>query len=128
MYLALAPCETLESGQAGRLLRALARSFHQALGQDQDEEVGFYAVRSLSCLVRHVGTDDLPLYQPLVGPIIDFVVRLVSSGSQERAVEAMEVFDELFESEVTIVVPHIRPIVELSLRIAAQEDLVKYLD
>ena len=35
----------------------------------------------------------------------------------------MEVFDELIESEVAVVVPHIKPIIELCLIIAAQESL-----
>jgi hypothetical protein len=40
-----------------------------------------------------------------------------------QATEAMEIFDELFESEVAIVVPHLKPIVDLCMKIAAEEKL-----
>ena len=40
-----------------------------------------------------------------------------------RACEAMELFDDLMESEVTIVVPYIKPIIELMMTVAAEKQL-----
>lgn len=42
---------------------------------------------------------------------------------EERACEAMDVFEELFESEVAIVVPHIKPVINLNMKIASGENL-----
>ncbi len=120
MYLLSVLCDGLGE-QSKLLLRHFSKAFQLGLHSDQ-EDVAFYAVKALTSLVRHVGSDDLSLFQPLLGPIIELVGKLVGSN-EERAAEAMEVFDELFESEVAIVVPHIRPIVDLSLKIAANDSL-----
>ena len=42
-----------------------------------------------------------------------------SPEPEEKAATAMEIYDDLFESEVSIVVPHIKPIVEMCMVIAA---------
>ena len=42
---------------------------------------------------------------------------------QEQACEALEIFDELMETEVAIVLPHIKSIIEFCLEIAANEKL-----
>ncbi len=54
MYLASVLCEALGDQGARHLLRTFGRSFHQALRGDQPEEMGFYAVRALTSLVRDV--------------------------------------------------------------------------
>ena len=42
---------------------------------------------------------------------------------KEQACEALEIFDELMETEVAIVLPHIKSIIEFCLEIAANEKL-----
>lgn len=44
-------------------------------------------------------------------------------SAQSQASEAMEVFNELMESEVSIIVPHIADIVRLCLEVGAAECL-----
>ena len=73
-------------------------------------------------MIRHVGTDELRVFQSLVPPVIGVIKNLLGHD-EEKASQAMEVFDELIESEVAVVVPHIKPIIELCLIIAAQESL-----
>ena len=73
-------------------------------------------------LTRYIGTDELPVFQTLIAPMLQVVKNLVSHD-ETKACEAMEVFDELIESEVPIVVPHIKPIIEMCLVIAAQDSL-----
>lgn len=70
-------------------------------------------------LVPFIGSEELRLFQPLVGCVTNFIRRLIDSGAEEKAATAMEIYDELFESEVAIVVPHIKPIIEMCLVIAA---------
>ena len=94
---------------------------HKSL-TDDELEIGFYATRAMTHMIRNVGTEELHVFQNLVPPMIQMIKNLVSHD-EERACEAMEVFDELIECEVTIIVPHIKPIIELSLLIAAQDTL-----
>ena len=42
---------------------------------------------------------------------------------QEHATAALDIFDELIESEVGIVIPHIKSVVDLCLALAAQPNL-----
>lgn len=49
----------------------------------------------------------------MVGSVTSFIRRLIEAGAEEKAAEAMEIYDELFESEVAIVMPHIKPIIEM---------------
>jgi hypothetical protein len=97
--------------------------FHRSIADDTCLEVGFYAVRSITHLVVHAGSDQLHAFQNLVPPVIGLVERLLAAGQEEQAREAMDLFDELFESELAIVVPHIKPIVSLSLKISAEASL-----
>ena len=61
----------------------------------------------------HFSSEELRIYQPLVGSVTSFIRRLIEAGAEEKAAEAMEIYDELFESEVAIVMPHIKPIIEM---------------
>lgn len=61
-------------------------------------------------------------FQLLLPAAIGLIAKLVTEN-QERAVEAMEIFDELFECEVALVVPHIKPIVDLCLHVAETKSL-----
>ena len=63
-------------------------------------------------------SEELRIYQPLVGSVTNYIRRLVEIGAEDKAAEAMEIYDELFESEVTIVLPHIKPIIEMCMIIA----------
>ena len=76
-------------------------------------------MRTLTHLTPHVGTDAQPAFRPLVPLAVEAMPALIAAD-QDKAAEAMELFDELFESEVAVVVPHIRPIVELCLRVAGE--------
>ena len=39
---------------------------------------------------------------------------------QEKACEALELFDELLETEVTIIVPHLKPFLQFCLQVTTQ--------
>ena len=97
--------------------------FHRSIANDTCLEVGFYAVRSVTHLVIYAGSDQLNAFQNLVPPVMSLIERLLLAGQEEQAREAMDLFDELFDSELAIVVPHIKPIVAMSLKIAAEKSL-----
>ena len=57
---------------------------HRAIADDACLEVGFYAVRAVTHLVLHAGTDQLKAFQNLVLPVIGLVERLLAAGQEEK--------------------------------------------
>ena len=62
------------------------------------------------------------MFQQLIPPVLTKIESL-AGADQDKAVSAIDIFDELIESEVTIVVPHIKPMVELCIRLAQNQQL-----
>ncbi|KAJ4431592.1 hypothetical protein ANN_20191, partial [Periplaneta americana] len=56
-------------------------------------------------------------------PRVMQAVRALSVTDEERAVEAMELFDDLVESAIAVIVPHIKPLVEMCLEFASNKTL-----
>ena len=65
--------------------------------------------------VQRTGSDEVNLFQQLV-PAVLVKIEQIAAADQEKAVIAIDIFDELIESEVSVVVPHIKPMVEVCLR------------
>merc|ERR1719369_2019835 len=61
------------------------------------------------------------MFQQLI-PAVLVKIEQIAAVDQDKAVTAIDIFDELIESEVAIVVPHIKPIVELCLRFAQDKE------
>ena len=47
----------------------------------------------------------------------------LAKHNEERATEALDIFDDLIECEVGVVIPHIKPMVELCIALAAEASL-----
>ena len=54
--------------------------------------------------------------------MIQFSIK-VNSFTQDKACDAMEIFDELVESEVSIVTPHLKTLVEFCLQVCRMFDI-----
>jgi hypothetical protein len=67
--------------------------------------------------VQRTGSHKVNLFQQLV-PAVLVKIEQIAAADQEKAVIAIDIFDELIESEVSVVVPHIKPMVEVCLRLA----------
>lgn len=89
---------------------------------DPELEVAFYTVVTLTHLVRRTGSDEVAMFQQLIPTVLQKIEAL-AGVDQDKAATAIDIFDELIESEVTIVVPHIKPMVELCIRLAQNQDL-----
>merc|ERR1719452_38116 len=50
-------------------------------------------------------------------------IEAIAAVDQDKAVIAADIFDELIESEVSIVVPHIKPIVEFCIKVVSNQEL-----
>merc|ERR1719309_854184 len=89
--------------------------------QDSELEVCFYTIVAMTHFVQRTSSDEVVLFQQLV-PAILSKVEAIAAVDQDKAVTAVDIFDELIESEVAIVVPHIKPMVELCLKFAQDKD------
>ncbi|KAJ7385022.1 Importin 4 [Desmophyllum pertusum] len=74
--------------------------------------------RHWTCLIECVGTEEIPLVRPLIPKVVGFINQILTID-EDKACDAMEIFDELVESEVSIVTPHLKTLVEFCLQIAS---------
>ncbi|XP_077982824.1 importin-4-like [Glandiceps talaboti] len=103
-------------------LRSLLSLFSTLLEDKESRTVPFHTIKTMTALVEYVGSDDVPVVRPLIPKVLP-VVRDLILQDEDQACEALELFDELVECEVTIVVPHIKVLVEFCLEIGANSNL-----
>uniref|UniRef100_A0A672T5S6 Importin 4 n=1 Tax=Sinocyclocheilus grahami TaxID=75366 RepID=A0A672T5S6_SINGR len=82
----------------------------------------YYCILTLTAITAYTGTEEMNLMRSLIPKLLIALKHLIQAD-QDHASEAMEVFDELMESEVSIVVPHIAEIVRFCLEISADVSL-----
>ncbi|KAI4900020.1 hypothetical protein NFI96_023285 [Prochilodus magdalenae] len=82
----------------------------------------YYCILTLTAITAFTGTEEMNLMRSLIPRLITALKHLIQAD-QNQASEAMEVFDELMESEVSIVVPHIAEIVHFCLEVSADISL-----
>ena len=105
---------------AGEQVKANLRDFlglFKKTLQDTEIEVCFHTIVALTFFVCQTSSDEVTLFQQLI-PAVLVKIEQMAAVDQDKAVVAIDIFDELIESEVAIVVPHIKPMVELCLRLA----------
>ncbi|XP_051883850.1 importin-4 [Pristis pectinata] len=105
-----------------RHFRELMRLFHQTLEDHSNPLVVFYTIQTLTAVVSYMGTDEMNMMRPVIPKLLVAIQTLIQHN-QDQASEAMEVFDELMESEVSIIVPYLSQIVHFCLEIAANPAL-----
>ena len=72
--------------------------------------------------VRRTSSEEVIMFQQIIPAVLQ-KIEMLASKDQDKATMAIDIFDELIESEVAIVVPHIKPMVELCLKLAAEPEL-----
>ncbi|TSL82486.1 Importin-4 [Bagarius yarrelli] len=82
----------------------------------------YYCILTLTAITAYTGTEEMHLMRSLIPKLLTALKHLIQAD-QDQASEAMEVFDELIESEVSIVVPHISEIVRFCLEVSANVSL-----
>ncbi|KAK7123905.1 hypothetical protein R3I93_022115 [Phoxinus phoxinus] len=82
----------------------------------------YYCILTLTSITTYTGTEEMNLVRSLIPKLLIALKRLIQAD-QDQASEAMEVLDELMESEVSIIVPHIAEIVQFCLEISADVSL-----
>ncbi|KAM9488712.1 importin-4 [Clarias gariepinus] len=82
----------------------------------------YYCILTLTAITAYTGTEEMNLMRSLIPQLLTALKHLIQAD-QDQASQAMEVFDELLESEVSIVVPHIAEIVRFCLEVSADVSL-----
>uniref|UniRef100_A0A8C5Q4J8 Importin 4 n=1 Tax=Leptobrachium leishanense TaxID=445787 RepID=A0A8C5Q4J8_9ANUR len=88
----------------------LIKLFQHALTDLQNAPVLFYTLQSLTSIVPEMSGNEMNLLRSLISKIITAIRQLIQSN-EVQACEAMEVFDELMEGEVSVVVHHLAEII-----------------
>ncbi|XP_063971757.1 importin-4-like isoform X1 [Lytechinus pictus] len=102
--------------------KGLFHMFDTMLVDTQSKNVPFYAVKTMTALVHYTGTDEIPLFRPLIPKVLAVIDELLVRD-EDQGCEAMEVFDELVECEVSIIVPHLKSVLEFCCQVASNGNL-----
>ncbi|XP_072306686.1 importin-4 [Eucyclogobius newberryi] len=82
----------------------------------------FYCILTITALTPYIGSEEMNQMRSMIPNLITALKPLIKSN-QDQASEAMEVFTELMESEVSIIVPHISAIVSFCLEVGTDTTL-----
>ena len=91
MFMASALCESAPEVIKNSYLTGFCKLFNKALTNTTDPDIGVYATQAMTNLVPVIGSEELRLFQPLVGIVTVFIGRLIEAGEEEKATTAMEV-------------------------------------
>ncbi|XP_050999084.1 importin-4 [Acomys russatus] len=97
--------------------RELLQLLVETLGEVGFPGVLFYSLRTLTALAPYLRTDDVPLARMLV-PKLVMAVRTLIPLDEVKACEALEALDELLESELPIITPHLSEVLTFCLEVA----------
>nr|XP_035116087.2 importin-4 isoform X2 [Callithrix jacchus] len=97
--------------------RELLQLLNETLGEVGSPGLLFYSLRTLTTMAPYLSTEDVPLAQMLVPKLIVAVQTLIPID-EAKACEALEALDELLESEVPIITPHLSKVLTFCLEVA----------
>ncbi|XP_034768784.2 importin-4 [Acipenser ruthenus] len=102
--------------------KQLLKLFGTTLEDHGNTNAMFYSIQTLSAMAAFLGAEELNLTRTLIPKLMVAIKHLIQAN-QVQASEAMEVFDELMENEMPIIVPHVSEVVQFCLEIAANTTL-----
>nr|CAD7413649.1 unnamed protein product [Timema poppensis] len=107
---------------ASSLVHMLANTLNQL--ENLSSPLSYYTLLTMIHIVPLVEGDQAlaNLFTQLMPRVMEAVRALVQTD-EDKAVEVMELFDDLVESVISVIVPHIKPLVEMCLMFAANKDL-----
>ncbi|XP_049421146.1 importin-4 [Epinephelus fuscoguttatus] len=82
----------------------------------------YYCILTLTAITAYTGTEEMNQMRSIIPSLIVALKHLIKAD-QDQASEAMEVFNELMESEVSIIVPHVTDIVRFCLEVGSDTTL-----
>lgn len=116
---------TVSSSAAEQLkphLVSLLQLLAEVINDNENKAVSFYAVKTVTELIFFIGDDEVKYVQGMLPRIIEVAKELIPVD-EDQACEVLEVFDEMLECEVAILVPHMKTVVDFCLEVAANTSL-----
>ncbi|XP_062847119.1 importin-4 isoform X2 [Trichomycterus rosablanca] len=102
--------------------KQLLQLFGSVLQDANNQSALYYCILTLTAIMAFTGMEEMNLMRSLIPKLINALKHLIKAD-QDQASEAMEVFDELMESEVSIMVPHVTEIIHFCLEVSADVSL-----
>ncbi|XP_023131209.1 importin-4 [Amphiprion ocellaris] len=100
----------------------LLQLFGTVLQDHENPTALYYCILTLTAITAYTGTDEMNQMRSIIPSLIVALKHLIKAD-QNQASEAMEVFNELMESEVSIIVPHVTDIVRFFLEVGSDTTL-----
>ncbi|XP_075684981.1 importin-4 [Rhinoderma darwinii] len=100
----------------------LIKLFNHTLADLQNGPLLFYTIQSLTSMVPELVGNETNLLRPLIPKLVTAIKQLIQIN-EVHACEAMEVFDELMESEVLVIVHYLSDVIHFCLEIAINTSL-----
>ncbi|XP_061614614.1 importin-4 [Phyllopteryx taeniolatus] len=104
----------------------LLQLFSTVLQDHNNPTALYYCILSLTAMTAYTGTQHMNQMRSIIPSLIVALKHLIKAD-QSQATEAMEVFNELMESEVAIVLPHIADMVRCFLEVGTDTSLTDSL-
>ncbi|KAM9839184.1 importin-4 [Aulostomus maculatus] len=100
----------------------LLQLFSTMLQDHNNPTALYYCILTLTAITAYTGTTEMNQMRSLIPSLIVALKHLIKAD-QTQASEAMEVFNELMESEVSIIVPHVHDMVHFWLEVGSDTNL-----
>ncbi|XP_068094207.1 importin-4 [Hyperolius riggenbachi] len=100
----------------------LIKLFNRTLSDLQNGPLLFYTVQALTSIVPELVGNETNLLRSLIPKLVAAIKQLIHTN-ETQACEAMEVFDELMENEVSVIVHYLADVIHFCLEIAVNKSL-----
>uniref|UniRef100_A0A7N6A917 TOG domain-containing protein n=1 Tax=Anabas testudineus TaxID=64144 RepID=A0A7N6A917_ANATE len=97
----------------------LLQLFSTVLQDHNNPTALYYCILTLTAITAYTGSEEMNQMRSIIPSLIIALKHLIMAD-QDQASEAMEVFNELMESEVSIIVPHVADIVRFCLEVGVE--------
>ncbi|XP_054622268.1 importin-4 isoform X1 [Dunckerocampus dactyliophorus] len=104
----------------------LLQLFSTVLQDHNNPTALYYCILTLTAITAYTGTEHMNQMRSIIPSLIVALKHLIKAD-QSQASEAMEVFNELMESEVSIIVPHVADVVRFCLEVGSDTTLTDSL-
>ncbi|XP_056381767.1 importin-4 [Hyla sarda] len=100
----------------------LIKLFNHTLVDLQNAPLLFYSIQSLTSIVPKLVGNETNILRSLIPKLVTAIKQLIQVN-EVQACEAMEVFEELMESEVSVIVHYLTEVINFCLEIAINKSL-----
>jgi len=121
-YSLLKSLSDLAAEQLKPMFKDLFPVFEKGLEDSESKNNPFYTIQSMTSLIPFFGCDEEKLLKPLLGKVME-IIQCMIKEDEDKANEALDIFDVLVDIEVGIIVPYVRSLVDFCMQVVGCNDL-----